>query len=134
MSFEVLTADQYQSTAMLQYFQKNNMAKEVKLLSVDRNLEPYATLNSIISEKLLRIGTLNTLKPQMEKIFFSNNKPFVREGRKDLVDALVGSVYNAAMNSMDSPIYYFEEEDENKDLETRLQEEMSETGFSDWQQ
>lgn len=134
MNLEVLTSDQYQSTAMQQYFIKNNIGKNVKLLSVDRNLEPYATLNSIISEKLLRIGTLNTLKPQMEKIYFNNGKPFVRDGRKDLVDALVGSVYNAAMNSVDSPIYYFEEEDENKDLETKLKEEMNQTGFSDWEQ
>jgi hypothetical protein len=131
-SIEMITADQYQSTAMLQFFEKYNTGKIVKRLSVDRNLEPYATLNSLISEKLIRIGTLGEARKQFNNIYFAEGKPHARIGRKDLIDALVGSIFNAATNPLDVPSNVYIE-DAGESAEERIDKEIKES-FGDWQE
>lgn len=113
LNLDTITADQYQSTAMLQYLEKHRIGKIVKRISVDRNLEPYNVFNSVVSEKLLKIGLMNELKTQLNNIYFSNGKPFARIGRKDLVDAIVGSVFNCVMETSDSPIYFYENDSQS---------------------
>ena len=128
INLSTLTADQYQSTSMLQYFEKNKVAKEVKRISVDRNLDGYSTLNSIISEKVLRIGQMNELATQLHNIYFTDNKPYVHVGRKDLADCLTGAVYNAAVDALDVPInpYFSDEGEDIKKFNTYVKDNFTE--------
>lgn len=109
INIKKITADQYQSTYLLQELEKNNI--NCGRLSVDRDLIPYNNFASIIYERCLRIGTMGELKTQLSKIYYHNNKPFHLE-RKDMADSIVGSVFNATMDSTSQPINYFVEFDE----------------------
>jgi hypothetical protein len=114
INLEIITADQYQSAPLLQYLEKNRIGKEVRRLSVDRTLDGYNALNSVISEKVLRIGQMHELASQLHNIYFTDNKPYVHVGRKDLADALCGAVFNSIMNSLDTPINpYFSDQGED---------------------
>ena len=108
ISFATITADQYQSTQMLQKFEAVNFASfRNGRLSVDTNRQQYDTLSSTIAQDNLKIGRLGILKKQLESIYFENNKPR-STGRKDVADSLVGAIFNASTNPGDVPSQVYE--------------------------
>jgi len=122
-----ITADQYQSTGMLQFLEKNRIAEKVERLSVDRHRTQYDVLSSLISEGLFKCGKEKFLKEQLENIFISNNKPFATQGmRKDVADTICGSVYNAHSDQADQPVFYWEDLSKPKDVEEEIPEGFEE--------
>ena len=110
MNIETLSADQYQSTSILQLLEKHKIARTVKRISVDTTLEAYSIFSSIISDKSIRIGAMHDLRNQLNNVYFDyeantkRGKPRVHLGRKDLSDGLVGACYNAITKVDDIPI------------------------------
>ena len=122
-----ITADQYQSTGMLQFLEKNRIAEKVERLSVDRHRTQYDVLSSLISEGLFKCGKEKFLKEQLENIFIANNKPFSTPGmRKDVADTCCGSVYNAHSDQSDQPVFYWEDLSKPKDVEEEIPEGFEE--------
>jgi hypothetical protein len=108
VTFGIITADQYQSTQMLQKFEAVNFASvRSGKLSVDTNRIPYDTLSSAIAQDNVKIGKLGPLKRQLESIYFENNKP-KSTGRKDCADALCGAIFNSSQNASDVPSQVYE--------------------------
>ena len=113
LPIHTVTADQYQSTSLLQSFMRKRSkfikgVKKCERLSVDKTAIPYNQLSSVISESRLRIGDLGVLKEQLKEVYLDDkNKPKTRL-RKDVADALCGAVYNAIQNGNDVPTNTFE--------------------------
>lgn len=127
---EVLTADQYQSTGMLQFFEKAGIAKKVGRLSVDRTSIPYNTFGSIVSENLFKCGLLHVLKEQLENLAINQGKPYMPPNmRKDVADTVCGGVYNAFSNASDIPVDFYEDLSRDK---TRPIEEILPEGFEEF--
>lgn len=109
VTFAVLSADQYQSVAMLQKMEVRNMAKKVKRLSVDMTCEAYNTAANAVHEGSVVTGTCRRLKQQLGKVYIEKNKPFAEnDDRKDMADSFVGSLYNAITYAIDMPINIYE--------------------------
>lgn len=109
IKIKTLTADQYQSVSTLQTMDKNNIAENVKKLSVDKDTIPYNTLSNVISQDCLRIGELGELENELNRIYFDKGKPYADKGdRKDIADSLCGSVFNAVQEASDFPIHIYE--------------------------
>ena len=134
-----ITADQYQSTSLLQSFQKrkNSSIKKVSNLSVDIKSNPYDTLASIVGENRLRIGRMSILRSQLEGVYLTQqNKPASRR-RKDIADALCGAVFNAISNPKDMPsnLFYNKnitsifETSETKESQDEREKEMLDKGY-----
>jgi hypothetical protein len=106
VEFEIISADQYQSSSMRQIFTVKKVAKNINYVSVDRDIQPYLNLASIASAGYLKTGNAPKLKSQLDAMYISNNKIGTRI-RKDMGDALCGSVHNARSSVKDVPTYYF---------------------------
>jgi hypothetical protein len=111
INFAVVTADQYQSTQLLQRLQATNFASvNVGRLSVDTNRIPYDTLSALVAEGTLRTGQMRDLRKQLESVYFDDRgKPrALNFGRKDIADSLCGAAVNAVNNPADVPSNSFE--------------------------
>ena len=100
--FWIITADQYQSSAMLQRYSVMKLARIVERLSVDKVTEPYFTLARAISNRQLKTGAAEKVKTQMSGVAVENGKLYSLE-RKDMADSLCGAVFNAFRTSQDIP-------------------------------
>jgi hypothetical protein len=111
LRFHSATADQYQSTQLLQKLEAIHFAQEIKVQSVDKTRIPYDTLASIVAEGSLKTGRMRELKQQLEGIYFDNNKPFKQlntPGHADMADALCQAVFAAVNNPIDVPTNLYE--------------------------
>jgi hypothetical protein len=109
-SFNTITYDQFNSAFLESRLIKNQIAPNIKHLSVESSAI-YGMTASLIAEKRLRVGEPGLLEKQLTSIQIINNKPFIDPniiGHKDCADALVGSVYNAIINLNDQPSNIYE--------------------------
>lgn len=105
---EVLSADQYQSSALLQEFEQKKIARNVHRVSVDRTSEPYLTFSRLTADGRVKLGHCPILKNQLENLFYDKDKIYSHK-RKDLADSIVGAVWNAHNNHKDFPVERFDE-------------------------
>jgi hypothetical protein len=126
VSFNLVSADQYQSAQMLQKFIATNYAviKSYRL-SVDRNRIPYDTLSTIIADQGVRIGKMRDLKRQLEDVYYDKNKPKSKK-RKDIADSLCGAVFNAVSTPQDVPANSYQHFNKIQRSITRISEEYEE--------
>ena len=109
VSFDVITTDQYQSSAMRQQFSLLNLAREVRHQSVDRSNDQrmaYLTASNLSSVNAIAMGKCSKAVNQLEEIQYIDGK-VITSTRKDMADAIVGSLKNAVMNVKDQPMYPF---------------------------
>lgn len=111
VKFNAATADRFQSAYILQRFKAEQIAdeKDVKILSMDKETAPYRQFSDVVGANLFHIGKCPILKHQMEGVMEEvneNGKPhIIAVDKKDLSDAVGGSVVNALMCTRDVPIY-----------------------------
>jgi hypothetical protein len=126
LSFATFTADQYQSTQLLQKLQAIAFCENVGVLSMDRNRVQYDALASVVSEDCLKLGMMRELKKQLENIYFEKDKPYSSSGHKgDIADALCGAVYNATTNPLDIPHNVYEGYGKVQDTLRKLETEFT---------
>jgi hypothetical protein len=109
-SFNTITYDQFNSAFLESRLLKNQVAPNIKHLSVESSAI-YGMTASLIAEKRLRVGEPWLLEKQLTSIQIINNKPFIDPnivGHKDCADALVGAVYDAIINLNDQPSNIYE--------------------------
>jgi hypothetical protein len=109
VSFRKITADQYQSTQMLQKCKKLKLAKEVVVQSVDKTLEPYYRLANTVGTHRLKIGNCSELYEQAKALKIREGKLYTMI-RKDLLDSLCGSTTGAIVSVDDQPIYQYRQD------------------------
>jgi hypothetical protein len=108
VKFHTITADKFQSSPLLQKLEKLNVAQVVKLLSVDKTIDPYLKFAEVAANGLIRAGNMNeTLLPQLRALYLGQDNKIYTTSRKDEGDTLCGSIYNALTNISDSPIYVY---------------------------
>lgn len=106
VALHTVSSDQFQSTAMRQTFERHQVAKNIKLVSVDRTADAYIRLAKLIHHRSFAVGRCPKLKAQLQGIMIENNKP-VTEGRKDMADSVAGWVFCAINAIEDQPVYPF---------------------------
>jgi hypothetical protein len=109
INFAIVTADQYQSTQMLQKFEATNFATiHSGRLSVDTTRIQYDTLSSLVAEGSLKTGTMRDLRKELESIYFDQKGKPRSTGRKDISDSLCAACFNAVSNPIDTPSNSYE--------------------------
>lgn len=102
--FYKISADQFQSSHIMQKLKSDGLATEVDRVSVDRTPEPYYQLSQVVMDGCLHVGKSPILLKQLANITDEAGK-IVSTARKDVADGLCGAVHNALMNTKDVPIY-----------------------------
>ena len=105
--FNLITADQYQSTSVLQRLKKEKVAREVKRQSVDRFLDPYYRVSAHVTQNLIKLGHSPTLHRQAKALKEMNGKQTTAI-RKDMLDAFCGSMYGCINAVKDQPTYGYD--------------------------
>ena len=103
----LITADQYQSALMLNNFETSKCFTKVEKLSVDKTLEPYTSLASLIELGRVKVGQCDKLKRELEALIIENGKVTRTTELKDMADCLTQAVYSAQLNYKDEPTYQF---------------------------
>lgn len=102
-----VSADQYQSTTMLQAFETSGCFTKVDKLSVDIKLEPYTNTATLIETGHVKVGKCPTLKKELTALVLQKGKVTRTTELKDLADVLVGAIWNAQLNYSDYPQYQY---------------------------
>lgn len=102
-----VSADQYQSTTMLQAFETSGCFAKVDKLSVDIKLEPYTNTATLIETGHVKVGKCPTLKKELTALVLQKGKVTRTTELKDLADVLVGAIWNAQLNYSDYPQYQY---------------------------
>lgn len=102
-----VSADQYQSTTMLQAFETSGCFSKVDKLSVDIKLEPYTNTATLIETGHVKVGKCPTLKKELTALVLQKGKVTRTTELKDLADVLVGAIWNAQLNYSDYPQYQY---------------------------
>lgn len=97
--FRVVSADQFQSDALRQRFETLNIADEVRLRSVDRDVGPYVEASRVVTTSQVKVGRCQNLRMQMEQVSIHPDKSAEKIKRgpagKDQLDSWVGALTNA---------------------------------------
>jgi hypothetical protein len=98
-NIEKVTLDGFQSADMIQTLQKLNL--DAGLLSVDRSIEPYATLRDAVYNETINFVKNDLLFEELKNVEVTEKIKIdhPRDGSKDIADALAGSFYVAKENS-----------------------------------
>ena len=107
MIIHTVSADQFQSTMMLQAFEGSGCFSSVKKLSVDVKSEPYLNAAILIEKGHIKAGVCPKLKKELEALILDRGKVTRTTELKDGCDALVGAIYNAQLNYKDIPQYEY---------------------------
>lgn len=102
-----ISADQYQSTLILQQWKNSNCFESVEQLSVDRTSEPYTSAATLVTTGRVKVGKCDKLKRELENLVIQNGKIMKTIELKDMADGLVGSLYSAQKNYQDIPYYLY---------------------------
>lgn len=102
-----ISADQYQSTLILQQWKNSNCFENVEQLSVDRTSEPYTSAATLVTTGRVKVGKCDKLKRELENLVIQNGKIMKTIELKDMADGLVGSLYSAQKNYQDVPYYLY---------------------------
>ena len=116
VNFGKITADQYQSSQMLQNLQKLQLP--AGRLSVDRTLEAYYRVAGLVHNNSIRLGNSpilfsqakaikESIDFQVEKRTGKSKSKLITRIRKDMLDSFVGAIYNAVNDVKAEPIYSF---------------------------
>jgi hypothetical protein len=108
INFHKISADQYQSSQLLQNLKKKRIATVVERRSIPGTLEDYYQFSNIVSAHRLKVGYAPMLREQLENVKDNNGKAATRI-RKDMADSCVGAIANALENHKDSPVDRFVE-------------------------
>jgi hypothetical protein len=97
VQFSVISADQYQSTAIRQELEVEKIATSVVLRSVDRTLWPISEAARLVAQAQVKIGPCQRLRDQMAQVSISSKAPLIKRGPagKDVLDSLIGALINA---------------------------------------
>ena len=127
VTFKVISADQYQSSYILQQFKKKLVAFEVKRLSVDRTMEPYYSVSSLVSKAAIVVGHSPTLHEQVKDLRENQAGKQYYTKRKDLSDAFCGAVFNALSDTRSLPTvsFCFEEGIKKSEVDMSKFEELN---------
>lgn len=121
VNIEILSADQYQSTYMRERLENlHKVAKYVKKTAIGgkSSIEPFLTCASLISEEVVKLGKCTELKEQLQGIYIDNDYLQYDTTRKDIVDTFIGTLYICLNNSLDVPIYVYEEGNKKETIVT----------------
>jgi len=111
VNFEIISADQFQSTQIRQMLEKQKIATQVNYLSVDRTATAYDLLSKAVHKNEIKVGKCPYLKKQLENIGIDRTKNHVYTvERKDIADSFCGSYFNAFSNSNDIPTNLFKDQ------------------------
>lgn len=100
----MVAADQFQSTLFRQEIKLSGLVERVELSSVDRTVEPYATVARLVQNNQLYIGPAPLLKNQLANIQIDDKKSAnkitgSKQYRKDVADSFTNVGYNLIMNA-----------------------------------
>lgn len=104
MFIHTISSDQWNGVIFQQSLESSGFFKKVANVSVDKKLEPYMNAARLIEMGLVKIGTCNKLKKELEALVLSKGKVTRTTEKKDMADVLVGSIYNAQLNYFDEPL------------------------------
>jgi hypothetical protein len=100
INVEIVSADSYQSTALLQRFRRfvNCKGKRLhgQMLSVDRTVAPYASLKQAIRDERVAYPNCDKLKKELREVQFDSKREKVDHlplGSKDLADPVAAVTY-----------------------------------------
>jgi hypothetical protein len=102
-----VTCDGFQSTDLLQILTKEGFNTQV--ISVDRTVEPYTTMRSIIYEGRGSIPANSILQRELIELDISSDGKkcdHPEKGSKDIADAVAGSMYNASVNAGKARLFH----------------------------
>lgn len=105
VNFQVISADQFQSTLILQSLSSKKVSSKITRVSVDRDLTPYRLLSNMVFERRVVIGDCPVLSKQLTNLFVDRDKVYTKM-RKDLADAFCGAVFLAESEHLDQPTSY----------------------------
>ena len=100
----LVTADQYQSTLLRQEVELSGKVDHVKLLSVDKTVEPYSLVARLVQNDQFYVGKCALLKNQLKNIQIDDKKSAQKitgskEYRKDMADSVTQCAYSCLMNA-----------------------------------
>lgn len=107
MFIHTISSDQWNGVIFQQSLESSGFFKKVANVSVDKKLEPYMNAARLIEMGLVKIGTCNKLKKELEALVLSKGKVTRTTEKKDMADVLVGSIYNAQLNYFDEPLIQY---------------------------
>jgi intein/homing endonuclease len=105
--FGKVSADQFQSAYILQMLKTAKVTADpddIKLVSVDRTIDPYRQFSNAVYYNVFHTGKCPLLRQQMSRVVEDEGKP-TSDDRKDISDSTCGAIHNAIMNTKDVPIY-----------------------------
>ena len=103
--FQTVTADQYQSTFLVQRLKVLKAARNSERLSVDRTTVPYSRTAPLVARGFLKIGHCPTVLEQAKAVKIVKGKVVTRY-RKDILDSVVGATHNA-LSDINMPEYVY---------------------------
>lgn len=118
MFIHTISSDQWNGVIFQQSLESSGFFKKVANVSVDKKLEPYMNAARLIEMGLVKVGTCNKLKKELEALVLSKGKVTRTTEKKDMADVLVGSIYNAQLNYFDEPLTQYTTE---KQVKTKTQ-------------
>lgn len=118
MFIHTISSDQWNGVIFQQSLESSGFFKKVANVSVDKKLEPYMNAARLIEMGLVKVGTCNKLKKELEALVLSKGKITRTTEKKDMADVLVGSIYNAQLNYFDEPLTQYIAE---KQVKTKTQ-------------
>lgn len=102
--FSKITYDQFNSAESIQYFK--NIGIDAGQLSVDRKMDPYETLRSILQDDLIDMYEFEYLFEELSRLEIDTVKKKIDhppKGSKDVSDTLAGAVFNAVTFALENP-------------------------------
>ena len=109
-----ISFDQWQSLVISQNLEISGCFTEVKKLSVDNKPEPYMNAARLMELGQIKVGTCPKLKKELEALIFEKGKVTRTTELKDGPDVLAGWIYNAQMDTYNSPIDHYQSAVRNK--------------------
>ena len=116
VNIHTITCDQYQSTVILQNWEKSGLFSKVDKSSVDIKLEPYTNAANLMVTGHIKCGKCDKFKNELETLIYHKGKVEKTTALKDMADSLTGAVYNAQLNYYDVPMYDYEVFDKVNDM------------------
>ena len=116
VKIHTITCDQYQSTVILQNWEKSGLFSKVDKSSVDIKLEPYVNAANLMVTGHIKCGKCDKFKNELETLVYHKGKVEKTTALKDMADSLTGAVYNAQLNYYDVPAYDYEVFDKVNDM------------------